>query len=94
MRLRYKALILVFLMFAWRGNLRSSGNQYDPPPLPDPLDLPFPDDPPDFLTDPFDPISDLPDPWEREGEESAYFFRFSPDAYAVGIDILLYALTH
>lgn len=38
--------------------------------------------------------TDLPDPWEREGEESDYFFRFSPSAYAVGIDILLYALTH
>ena len=38
--------------------------------------------------------TDLPDPWEREGEESDYFFRFSPDAYAVGIDILLYAMTH
>ena len=38
--------------------------------------------------------TDLPDPWEREGEESEYFFRFSPEAYAVGIDILLYALTH
>jgi phosphoribosylformylglycinamidine (FGAM) synthase-like amidotransferase family enzyme len=38
--------------------------------------------------------TDLPDPWEREGEESAYFFRFSPNAYAVGIDILLYAMTH
>jgi hypothetical protein len=38
--------------------------------------------------------TDLPDPWEREGEESDYFFRFSPAAYAVGIDILLYALTH
>ena len=38
--------------------------------------------------------TDLPDPWEREGEESDYFFRFSPDAYAVGIDMLLYALTH
>jgi hypothetical protein len=38
--------------------------------------------------------TDLPDPWEREGEESDYFFRFSPNAYAVGIDILLYALTH
>ena len=38
--------------------------------------------------------TDLPDPWEREGEESDYFFRFSPEAYAVGIDILLYALTH
>ncbi|MBS1818635.1 MAG: DUF4159 domain-containing protein [Acidobacteria bacterium] len=38
--------------------------------------------------------TDLPDPWEREGEESDYFFRFSPEAYRVGIDILLYALTH
>ena len=38
--------------------------------------------------------TDLPDPWEREGEESDYFFRFSPEAYAVGINILLYALTH
>ena len=38
--------------------------------------------------------TDLPDPWEREGEESDYFFRFSREAYAVGIDILLYAMTH
>ena len=38
--------------------------------------------------------TDLPDPWEREGEESDYFFQFSPAAYAAGIDILLYALTH
>jgi hypothetical protein len=38
--------------------------------------------------------TDLPDPWEREGEESEYFFRFSPQAYAVGVNILLYALTH
>jgi len=38
--------------------------------------------------------SDIPDPWEREGEDSDYFFRFSPDAYAVGIDVVLYALTH
>ena len=32
--------------------------------------------------------------WEREGEDKDYFFRFSPEAYAVGIDILLYAMTH
>lgn len=38
--------------------------------------------------------TDLPDPWEREGEESDYFFRFSPEAYRVGVNILLYALTH
>jgi uncharacterized protein DUF4159 len=38
--------------------------------------------------------SDIPDPWEREGEDKDYFFKFSPEAYAVGIDILLYAMTH
>jgi hypothetical protein len=38
--------------------------------------------------------SDIPDPWEREGEDTQYFFGFSPDAYAVGIDIVLYAMTH
>jgi hypothetical protein len=38
--------------------------------------------------------TDIPDGWEREGEDPAYFFHFSPDAYAVGIDVVLYALTH
>ncbi|MDP2319677.1 MAG: DUF4159 domain-containing protein [Acidobacteriota bacterium] len=38
--------------------------------------------------------TDMPDAWEREGEDSEYFFRFSPEAYAVGINILLYAMTH
>jgi Domain of unknown function (DUF4159) len=38
--------------------------------------------------------SDIPDPWEREGEDKDYFFKFSPDAYAIGIDVVLYALTH
>jgi hypothetical protein len=38
--------------------------------------------------------TDVPDGWEREGEDPAYFFHFSPDAYAVGIDVVLYALTH
>ena len=38
--------------------------------------------------------TDLPDPWEREGEDKDYFFRFSPEAYAMGIDIVLYAMTH
>ena len=37
---------------------------------------------------------DIPDGWEREGEEKEYFLSFSPDAYSVGIDVLLYALTH
>jgi hypothetical protein len=38
--------------------------------------------------------TDLPDPWEREGEDKDYFYRFSPDAYAAGINILIYAMTH
>ena len=38
--------------------------------------------------------TDVPDAWEREGEDPEYFFRFSPEAYAVGIDVLLYAMTH
>jgi hypothetical protein len=38
--------------------------------------------------------TDIPDGWEREGEDPEYFYRFSPDAYAVGIDIVLYAMTH
>jgi hypothetical protein len=38
--------------------------------------------------------SDIPDGWEREGEDPLYFYRFSPDAYAVGINVFLYAVTH
>jgi hypothetical protein len=38
--------------------------------------------------------SDIPDGWEREGEDPQYFYRFSPDAYSVGINVLLYAATH
>lgn len=38
--------------------------------------------------------SDIPDGWEREGEDPEYFYRFSPDAYSVGINVLLYGITH
>jgi hypothetical protein len=38
--------------------------------------------------------TDLGDSWEREGEDPAYFYQFSPPGYAVGINVLLYALTH
>ena len=38
--------------------------------------------------------TDIPDGWEREGEDPEYFFRFSPDTYAIGIDAVLYAMTH
>lgn len=38
--------------------------------------------------------SDIPDGWEREAEDQEYFHRFSPDAYAVGINVVLYGMTH
>jgi hypothetical protein len=38
--------------------------------------------------------TDVGDSWEREGEDKEYFHRFSPDGYALGIDVLLYAMTH
>jgi hypothetical protein len=38
--------------------------------------------------------TDISDAWEREGEDPAYFFEFSPKGYAVGINAILYAMTH
>ena len=38
--------------------------------------------------------TDIPDTWEREGEDREYFDRFSPRGYAIGINIVLYGLTH
>ena len=38
--------------------------------------------------------TDIADGWEREGEDEAFFFQFSPKAYALGINIVLYVLTH
>ena len=38
--------------------------------------------------------TDIGDSWEREGEDPEYFYKFSPDAYSVGINVLLYATTH
>jgi len=38
--------------------------------------------------------TDMGDSWEREAEEPAYFQRFSIDGYSLGVDVLLYALTH
>ena len=38
--------------------------------------------------------TDIADGWEREGEDTEYFHRFSIDAYAVGINVLMYAMTH
>jgi hypothetical protein len=38
--------------------------------------------------------TDVADSWEREGEDPAFFYQFSPDGYALGINVLLYAMTH
>jgi hypothetical protein len=38
--------------------------------------------------------TDISDAWEREGEDPRFFYRFSPDGYAVGINVVMYALTH
>jgi hypothetical protein len=38
--------------------------------------------------------TDISDAWEREGEDARYFYSFSPKGYAVGINVMLYAMTH
>ena len=38
--------------------------------------------------------TDVADTWEREGENPQYFDLFSPRGYAIGVNAVLYALTH
>jgi hypothetical protein len=39
--------------------------------------------------------TDISDTWEREGEEPrSYFDTFSPRGYAIGVNVVLYAMTH
>ena len=38
--------------------------------------------------------TDISDAWEREGEDPRYFYLFSPRGYAVGINAIMYAMTH
>jgi hypothetical protein len=38
--------------------------------------------------------TDVADSWEREGEDPAFFYQFSPAGYALGVDVLLHAMTH
>jgi hypothetical protein len=38
--------------------------------------------------------TDISDAWEREGEDPEFFYSFSPDGYAVGLNIVLYAMTY
>jgi hypothetical protein len=38
--------------------------------------------------------TDISDAWEREGQNPEYFLSFSPDGYAIGLNIALYAMMH
>jgi hypothetical protein len=38
--------------------------------------------------------TDISDAWEREGEDPQFFYSFSPRGYAVGINVVLYAMAH
>ena len=38
--------------------------------------------------------TDLGDSWEREGEDPEYFLNFSVPGYALGVNALLYAMSH
>jgi hypothetical protein len=38
--------------------------------------------------------TDIADGWEREGVDPRYFREFSVDSYAVGINVMVYAMTH
>jgi hypothetical protein len=37
--------------------------------------------------------TDIADGWEREGEDIDFFARFSPEAYALGINVAVWAMT-
>ncbi len=38
--------------------------------------------------------TDISDAWEREGEDPRYFYEFGPNGYALGVNAILYALSH
>jgi hypothetical protein len=38
--------------------------------------------------------TDISDSWEREGQNPEYFLSFSPQGYAVGLNVALYAMSH
>jgi hypothetical protein len=38
--------------------------------------------------------TDVADTWEREGESQEYFDLFSPRGYAIGVNVVIYAMTH
>ncbi|MSR35613.1 MAG: DUF4159 domain-containing protein [Gemmatimonadetes bacterium] len=38
--------------------------------------------------------TDIADGWEREGDDQEYFYLFSPDAYAVATNVIVWMMTH
>jgi Domain of unknown function (DUF4159) len=38
--------------------------------------------------------TDIGDSWEREGEDHEFFLQFSPAGYSLGVNALIYAMTH
>jgi hypothetical protein len=38
--------------------------------------------------------TDISDAWEREAQDPRFFYLFSPNGYAVGINVMMYAMTH
>jgi hypothetical protein len=38
--------------------------------------------------------TDIGDSWEREGEDPGFFYQYSPNGYALGVNVLLHAMTH
>lgn len=38
--------------------------------------------------------TDISDSWEREGQNPEYFLSFSPEGYALGLNVALYAMMH
>ena len=38
--------------------------------------------------------NDVADSWEREGEDPGFFYQFSPDGYALGLNVLIHAMSH
>ena len=38
--------------------------------------------------------TDISDAWEREGQNPEYFLSFSPEGYALGLNVALYAMMH
>ena len=38
--------------------------------------------------------TDIQDAWEREGDDQGFFEAFAPDGYSLGINVLVYAMTH